>query len=114
MEQPHLEEKYEKLVYRVSEHNTISRMVSMMEQNLPFTFVNNFAGCAFMAAVIVKRKYPDSVKIISVIHNDNMRLRKRTSVLASNGASSRKPGSPIKYCRYGFSAICSTSSRSEN
>ena len=43
-----------------------------------------------------------------------MRLRKRTSVLASNGASSRKPGSPIKYCRYGFSAICSTSSRSEN
>lgn len=43
-----------------------------------------------------------------------MRLRKRTSVLASNGASFRKPGSPIKYCRYGFSAICSTSSRSEN
>ena len=43
-----------------------------------------------------------------------MRLQKRTSVLASNGASSRKPGSPIKYCRYGFSAICSTSSRSEN
>lgn len=74
MEQPHLEEKYEKLVHRVSEHNTISRMVSMMEQNLPFTFVNNFAGCAFMAAVIVKRKYPDSVKIISVIHNDNKSL----------------------------------------
>ena len=49
----------------------------------------------------------------SISISAEMRLRKRTSVLASNGASSRKPESPIKYCRYGFSAICSTSSRSE-
>ena len=49
----------------------------------------------------------------SISISAEMRLRKRTSVLASNGASSRKPGSPIKYCRYGFSVICSTSSRSE-
>ena len=35
-------------------------------------------------------------------------------VLAANGVSSWKPGSPIKYCRYGFSAIRSTCSRSKN
>ena len=49
-------------------------MVDLFERNLPCTFVNNFAGCAFMAAVIVKKKYPNLVKIISVVHNDNRSL----------------------------------------
>ena len=49
-------------------------MVELLEENLPCTFINNFAGCAFMAAIIVKRKYPDLLQIISVIHNDNKSL----------------------------------------
>lgn len=73
-EQPSLGAEYEKYVARFSEKDTIMQMVSLMENHLPFVFVNNFAGCAFMAAIIVKRKHPDRVKIISVIHNDNKSL----------------------------------------
>ena len=74
MEQPRLEERYESLTKRVSEKETIMHMVDLLEANLPCVFVNNFAGCAFMAAIMVKKKYPDLVKIISVIHNDNKSL----------------------------------------
>ena len=73
-EQPRLEERYESLVKRVSEQETIMHMVDLLEANLPCVFVNNFAGCAFMAAIMIKKKYPDLVKIISVIHNDNKSL----------------------------------------
>lgn len=74
MEQPALEEKYECMVKRISEQETILHMVKLFEENLPCTFINNFAGCAFMAAVIVKQKYPDLVQIVSVVHNDNKSL----------------------------------------
>lgn len=73
-EQYPLEDCYETLVIRFSEQETIMHMVELLEENLPCTFINNFAGCAFMAAIIVKRKYPDLLKIISVIHNDNKSL----------------------------------------
>lgn len=73
-EQPILEEKYECMVQRISEHETILTMVKLFEENLPCTFINNFAGCAFMAAVIVKQKYPELIQIISVVHNDNKSL----------------------------------------
>ncbi len=73
-EQPALESVYEQLTVRVSEQDTIMHMVDLIEKNLPCVFINNFAGCAFMAAIIVKKKYPDLVKIISVIHNDNKSL----------------------------------------
>lgn len=73
-EQSKLEERYESITTRITEQETIKHMVDLFERNLPCVFVNNFAGCAFMAAVIVKKKYPDLVKIISVIHNDNKSL----------------------------------------
>lgn len=73
-EQPKLEERYESMVKRISEQETITHMVDLFEANLPCVFVNNFAGCAFMAAIMVKKKYPDLVQIISVIHNDNKSL----------------------------------------
>lgn len=73
-EQPVLEDRYEALVIRFSENDTIMHMVNLFEKNLPCTFVNNFAGCAYMAAIIIKKKYPDLIKIISVIHNDNKSL----------------------------------------
>ena len=73
-EQPLLDEAYEALTIRIAEQETIMHMVDLFEKNLPCVFVNNFAGCAFMAAVIVKKKYPDLVKIVSVIHNDNKSL----------------------------------------
>lgn len=73
-EQEPLEEKYEKLVVRISEKDTISHMVKLIETHLPCVFINNFAGCAFMAAIIVKKKYPELISIISVIHSDNKSL----------------------------------------
>lgn len=74
VEQSPLEQQYENLTIRISEQDTIMHMVKIIERNLPCVVVNNFAGCVFMAAIIVKRKYPDLVKIISVIHNDNRNL----------------------------------------
>lgn len=72
-EQPNLEKEYEILTTRISEQKTISQMIEVIEKNLPCVFINNFAGCAFMAAAIVRR-YSDSVRIISVVHNDNKSL----------------------------------------
>lgn len=74
VEQPSLDEKYENLTVRIEQQEAIMHMVNFFERNLPCVFVNNFAGCAFMAAIIVKKKYPNLVKIISVIHNDNKSL----------------------------------------
>lgn len=73
-EQPSLEDKYENMTLRVSEHDTIKKIVDLFEKNLPAVFVNNFAGCGFMAAALVKKRYPEQMKIISVIHNDNRAL----------------------------------------
>lgn len=73
-EQPLLEGKYENMAVRVSEEDTIMKMVNLFEKNLPSVFINNFAGCGFMAAALVKRRYPDKMRIISVIHNDNKAL----------------------------------------
>lgn len=73
-EQPSLEKEYEELAVRFEESGIISSMVDFMEKHLPCVLVNNFAGCAFMAAVIVKLRNPGKMKIISVIHNDNKNL----------------------------------------
>lgn len=73
-EQPPLEEKYEVLTERISGKNTIAQIIEIIEKNLPCVLINNFAGCAFMAAVMVKRRYPDLLKTVSVIHNDNKSL----------------------------------------
>lgn len=82
IEQPRLDERYESLTVRVAEKETIMHMVDLMERNLPCVIVNNFAGCGFMAAVIVKKKYPELIKIISVIHNDNKSLFDAHMILA--------------------------------
>lgn len=73
-EQLMLEKKYEDMTIRVSEEDTIMKMVDIFENNLPSVFINNFAGCGFMAAALVKRRYPDKMKIISVVHSDNKAL----------------------------------------
>ena len=73
-EQPLLEAQYEEITLRISEEDTISKMVDLFTKNLPLVFINNFAGCGFLAAALLKRRYPDKIKIISVIHNDNKAL----------------------------------------
>ena len=86
-EQICLEQQYEVLVERFSGENTIEQMVKSMISKLPFVLLtklsevvnefvlfNNFAGCAYLAAVMLKMQYPEQVKIIDVIHNDNISL----------------------------------------
>lgn len=73
-EQVKLEPTYETLVERFSEEKTIEQMVESMVNKLPFVLINNFAGCAYLAAVMLKMQYPDQVKIVDVIHNDNKSL----------------------------------------
>ena len=69
-----LGEKYEKYVTRFTSLNTIQQMCKMIEENLPCVVINNFSGCIFLAASLMKIKYPNDIRIISVIHNDNKGL----------------------------------------
>lgn len=73
-EQICLEQQYEALAERFSGENAIEQMVKSMISKLPFVLFNNFAGCAYLAAVMLKMQYPEQVKIIDVIHNDNISL----------------------------------------
>lgn len=73
-EQDSLSEDYEKLVTRFDSTNTIEQMVSYMLDRLPFVLINNFSGCAYLAAVMLKEQFPDKVHIIGVVHGDNQSL----------------------------------------
>lgn len=73
-EQPELEKIYEDMTVRISGKDIIMQFVQLIEDRLPCVFINNFAGCAFMAAAIIKRKYPDLIKVVSVIHSDSRSL----------------------------------------
>lgn len=69
-----LGKEYEGYVRRITSENTIEQMCKIIEAHLPCVIINNFAGCMFLAASIMKIKYPDYIRIISVIHNDNKGL----------------------------------------
>ena len=73
-EQTRLEQEFETLIERFSNENTIEQMVKSMLEKMPFVLINNFAGCAYLAAVMLKMQYPDKVRIVDVIHNDNKSL----------------------------------------
>ncbi len=65
-----LDEKYEQYMHRMEDKETILSIVNWYEENLPITVINNYAGSAYLAAVITKLNHPGQVKIVSVIHND--------------------------------------------
>lgn len=73
-EQPKLDAQREKMAERFSGEDTIEHMINRMAEKLPFVLLNNFSGCAYLAAVMIKMQYPDAVTIINVIHNDNKSL----------------------------------------
>lgn len=53
---------------------TLLPILRDMEQRLPFVLIANSLEYAMAAAFILKQKYPDLVRIISVMHNDNYSL----------------------------------------
>ncbi len=48
----------------------VESLAKRMEDHLPFTLINNWSAQVLGAALVVKRKYPDSVRIVTVVHND--------------------------------------------
>lgn len=53
---------------------TLLPILEDMEQRLPFLLIANSLEYTMAAAYILKQKYPDMVRIISVLHNDNYSL----------------------------------------
>ena len=45
-------------------------MLREMAGRLPLCFVNNFSSSGLLAAAMLKRAYPEQVRIVSVVHND--------------------------------------------
>ena len=73
------EDKTEKLIQRFPWHrerywDTMLPIIKDMEQRLPFVLIANTLEYVMAAAYILKQKYPDKVRIISVVHNDNYSL----------------------------------------
>lgn len=54
--------------------DTLFPILKDMEQRLPFVLLANSLEYVMAAAYILKKKYPDKIRIISVIHNDNYSL----------------------------------------
>ena len=69
-EQTTVNENCTDFLIRIPGRDTIAELVELFEKSIPFVLVNNFGGCALLAADIVKHRYPGKVKIVSVIHND--------------------------------------------
>lgn len=46
----------------------ILKLIECMKQNMPCTVITGSINPFFIAACIIKRKYPDNIRIISVIH----------------------------------------------
>ncbi len=64
--------------------DVIHEMSLEMEKNTPFTLINNWSEHVLMAALIVKCKYPNQVKILTIEHMDAAFLHKRVKVFEEN------------------------------
>jgi len=58
---------YSKLEY----FETVDEVVKCLVNALPCVVINNFTDCALVAATIVKKYFPDMIKIIAISHGDN-------------------------------------------
>lgn len=60
----------------------VENLMESMEKYLPFTLVNNWSAQVLGAAIAVKRKYSDLVRIVTVVHNDADFLHRRVEEFA--------------------------------
>lgn len=63
---------------------TLLPIINDMEQRLPFVLIANTLEHVMAAAYILKQRYPDKVKILSVIHNDNYSLYEKQALWQDN------------------------------
>ena len=64
--------------YEESVFQTVETLLSMV----PCTVVTNWQSQVMIAAILVKRMYPDQISILSVVHNDKIALYRRQAYLA--------------------------------
>ena len=60
---------------------SIEDTMQEIAKNLPCTIISNWQSQVMIAAILVRRKFPDKIKIISVVHNDKIALYRRQSFL---------------------------------
>lgn len=63
---------------------SIEDTVKMLIDKLPCTVISNWQSQVMVAAILVKRMYPQQMKIISVIHNDKKVLYRRQKYMERN------------------------------
>lgn len=80
--QPLLSSEMERLTERFSDTNSFEQILNSMLNKMPFTLINNFSGYAYIIAVILKKIYPDWVRVINVVHNDERSLYNANMVFA--------------------------------
>ncbi len=74
-EQVHPDEEIEKIIVRRPLNRqdvfcTVEGIIKELERMLPFILIDNWSEYVLYAAFILKKVYPESVKIISMQHND--------------------------------------------
>lgn len=60
----------------------VENLAESMEKQVPFTLVNNWSAQVLGAALVVKRRHPESVRIVTVVHNDEDLLYRRVEEFA--------------------------------
>lgn len=74
-EQEQAEPRYERLIRRIdwsemSYEAIVKLLYWELHKNMPLVLFDNWTDHLFMAGYLLKKKYPDQVKIISILHND--------------------------------------------
>lgn len=59
----------------------VIKLVGVMEKELPCVIILNKQMQMLYAAILLKRKYPEYVKIVSVVHSDAICLYKRSNII---------------------------------
>ena len=96
------DEQFERLIKRYELNRedfwqTVEVILEDMEKRMPFTLINNWTEQVFVAAYILKQKYPEYVRIISVVHNDTLPLYIKQNVW--NEAFDKIAGVSKKICK---------------
>lgn len=60
----------------------VENLAENMEAHVPFTLINNWSAQVLGAALVVKRRHPDLVRIVTVVHNDADFLYRRVAEFA--------------------------------
>ena len=63
--------------------DTIKQIAGILAGHLPCVLIDNWEGTVLMAASVIKRIFPEAIRVVSVIHNDRSFLYRRTAYMES-------------------------------